>query len=48
MDLQFDEAWALIDNGAEALADDLGPGHPASVAADEVRRWIAMLGAGRA
>ena len=47
MDLQFDEAWALIDNGAEALADDLGPNHPASVAADEVRRWITILGADR-
>jgi hypothetical protein len=47
MDLQFDEAWALIDNGAEALADDLGPGHPAGVAADEVRRWITILGADR-
>ncbi|MCZ7424142.1 toll/interleukin-1 receptor domain-containing protein [Micromonospora sp. WMMA1949] len=44
MDLQFDQAWPLIDNAAEGLEDDLGPGHPASVAADEVRQWIATLG----
>jgi tetratricopeptide (TPR) repeat protein len=44
MDLQFDEAWNLIDNAAEGLEDDFGPGHPATVAADELRRWIASLG----
>jgi tetratricopeptide (TPR) repeat protein len=44
MDLQFDEAWPLIDNAAEGLEDDLGPRDPASAAADEVRRWIASLG----
>jgi hypothetical protein len=44
MDLQFDQAWALIDNAADGLEDDLGPRHPASVAADRVRRWIAALG----
>ena len=44
MDLQFDQAWALIDNAAEGLEDDLGRHHPASVAADIIRRWIASLG----
>ncbi|GIM95511.1 hypothetical protein Ato02nite_073040 [Paractinoplanes toevensis] len=44
MDIQFDEAWALIDNAADGLAEDLGPDHPAGVAADLVRRWIATLG----
>jgi len=44
MDLQFDEASALIDNAAEGLEDDCGPTHPATVAADQVRRWIATLG----
>ncbi|GAB3967033.1 hypothetical protein [Plantactinospora veratri] len=44
MDLQFDEAWALGDNAAEGLEDDVGPNHPATVAADKIRRWIASLG----
>jgi hypothetical protein len=44
MDLQFDQAWPLIDNAAEGLEDDLGPRHPATMAADDVRRWIASLG----
>lgn len=43
----LDESWALIEHGAEALADDLGPDHAAGVAADEVRCWIAILGADR-
>ncbi|MBT8227537.1 MAG: toll/interleukin-1 receptor domain-containing protein [Dactylosporangium sp.] len=48
MDLQFDQAWVLIDNAAEGLEDDLSTGRPASVAADEVRRWIASLGGDQA
>lgn len=44
MDLQFDQAWVLIDNAAEGLEDDHGPDHPDTVAADRIRRWIASLG----
>ncbi len=44
MDVQFDQAWALIDDAAEGLEIDLGPEDPASRAADAIRRWIAALG----
>ena len=46
MDVQFDEAWTLIDDAAEGLEIDLGPDDPASQAADSIRRWIAALGPG--
>jgi tetratricopeptide (TPR) repeat protein len=44
MDVQFDQAWTLIDDAAEGLEIDLGPGDPASRAADAIRRWITALG----
>jgi hypothetical protein len=43
MDIQFDQAWALIDDAAEGLQIGLGPGDPATRAADAICRWIAAL-----
>ena len=43
-DLQFDQAWTLVDDAADGLETDLGVDHPASRAADAVRRWIAVIG----
>lgn len=46
MDVQFDQAWTLIDDAAEGLEIGLGPDDPATRAADAIRRWIAALGPG--
>jgi len=36
----------VIDDAAEGLEIGLGPGDPATRAADAIRRWIAALGPG--
>lgn len=46
-DGQYEEAWVLIDDATTGLELTLGTGDAATVAADEVRTWIAGLGSGR-
>jgi hypothetical protein len=45
MDRQVDEAWALIDDAADGLSVALGPTDPAAELADQLRAWIAGIGA---
>ncbi|WP_035851002.1 tetratricopeptide repeat protein [Kitasatospora azatica] len=46
-DGQYEEAWVLIDDATTGLELTLGTGDAATVAADEVRTWVASLGSDR-